>query len=156
MADVQFNIAKGRTAELYNRVKIGDPAASALLLVVLAAEGIETDAVLKDMDTLADILAGATNEVTNDGYARKVLTAADLNVLAPDDVNDRMDLDLPDQTYASVQAGTNWAKVLVCYRPNTGSPDSQIIPMTAHDFPITPDGTNIVVQVDSAGFFRAA
>ncbi|WP_433235491.1 hypothetical protein ACQPYK_25430 [Streptosporangium sp. CA-135522] len=155
MADFQFNIAKGRTAELYNRVKTGDPATSTLLLVALAAANIETDAVLKDRDTLADVLAGTTDEATNTGYTRKVLAAADLNALTPDDVNDRIDLDIPDQTWTNVQVGSNWSKILVCYRPATASPDSAIIPLTSHDFPIQPDGSNVVVQIDPAGFFRA-
>ncbi|MEV4091436.1 hypothetical protein [Streptosporangium saharense] len=156
MADFKFNIALGRVAELYNRVKVQDPSGSALVLVALSATGIESDAVLKDKDTLADVLSGATDEVTNTGYTRKVLAAADLNVLSPDDVNDRLDLDIPDQTYTSVAAGTNWSKVLVCYKPSGAATDAQIVPLTAHDFPITPDGSNIVVQVDANGFYRAA
>ncbi|MGW4639567.1 hypothetical protein ACWEN6_13615 [Sphaerisporangium sp. NPDC004334] len=155
MANFPFNLALGRTAELYNRVKTGDPATSALLVVALAQTGLESDAVLRDKDTLADVLAGATNEVTNTGYGRKVLTAADLAALAPDDVNDRLDLDIPDQTWTSVQAGDVWAKILICYRPATGSPDSAILPLTCHDFPLVPDGTSIVAQIDSAGFYRA-
>ncbi|MBB4915079.1 hypothetical protein [Streptosporangium saharense] len=156
MADFKFNIALGRVAELYNRVKVQDPSGSALVLVALSATGIESDAVLKDKDTLADVLSGATDEVTNTGYTRKVLAAADLNVLSPDDANDRLDLDIPDQTYTSVAAGTNWSKVLVCYKPSGAATDAQIVPLTAHDFPITPDGSNIVVQVDANGFYRAA
>jgi hypothetical protein len=54
-----------------------------------------------------------------------------------------------------VQAGTNWAKILVCYRPASASPDSAVIPLTSHDFPINPDGSNVVAQVDPSGFFRA-
>ncbi|MEU1883414.1 hypothetical protein ABZ470_39425 [Streptosporangium sp. NPDC020072] len=156
MAEFQFNVAKGRCAELYNRVKTGDPSTAALLVVALAATGLESDAVLKDYDTLALVLAGATDEVTNTGYARKVLVAADLAPLTPDDVNDRVDLDIPDQTWNNVQAGSAWAKVLICYRPATASPDSAIIPMTCHDFTITPDGSNVILQIDPAGFFRAA
>lgn len=157
MAVFPFNIAKGRAVELYLRVKTGDPATSSLLIVALAASGIESDDVLKDCDSLAAVLAGATNEASNSGYARKVLGAGDLAAYAPDYVNDRTDVDIPDQTYNSVQAtGGAWAKVLVCYRPLTGSPDSDIVPLTAHDFSIIPDGSNIVVQVDSSGFYRAA
>lgn len=156
IADFEFNISKGRTVELYNRVKTADPSTCALVLVALSATNIESDAVLKDKDTLADVLSGATDEATNTNYARKVLVAADLAPVVPDDANDRTDIDIPDQTWNNVLAGTNWAKILVCYRPATGSADSAIIPLTAHDFPMTPDGSNIVAQVDSAGFFRAA
>ncbi|MFI6317294.1 hypothetical protein ACIBG8_07235 [Nonomuraea sp. NPDC050556] len=156
MADFKFNVGLGRVAELYNRVKTGDPAGSALVLVALSAANLESDAVLRDKDTLADVLSGSTDEVTNTGYSRKVLLAADLAPLTPDDVNDRLDLDIPDQTYTSVQAGTNWAKILVCYKPGAASPDTAIIPLTSHDFPLIPDGTNVVVQIDALGFWRGA
>jgi len=157
MADFVFNIAKGRVVEFYNRVKSNDPANSALVLVVIDANG-DADATMKDRDDLAALLAGTANEVTNSGYARKVLTDADLAALpAPDDTNDRYDLDLADQTWSAVAAGTAWTDVIVCYDPDTtGGTDSALIPLTCHDFPITPDGSDIIMQVAAAGFFRAA
>ncbi|WP_433444568.1 hypothetical protein [Nonomuraea sp. CA-141351] len=156
VADFEFNISKGRSVELYRRVRTGDPATSALVIVVLAAANIESDAILKDKASLADVLAGATDEATNTGYARKVLAAADLNDVLPDLANDRTDIDVPDQTWLNVQAaGGAWSKVLVCYRPATGSPDTAIVPMTSHDFSITPDGSNVVLQIDPSGFYRA-
>lgn len=155
MADFTFNVAKGRVAELYNRVDSNDPTNSALVVVVLATSGLESDAVLQDKDTLADVVSGATNEVTNSGYARKVLTDADLSSLAADDTNDRMDLDFGDQTWSAVAAGDGWSKLLVCYDSDTtGGADSAIIPLTAHDFVITPDGSDITATV--ANFFRAS
>jgi len=158
MADFVFNISKGRVVEYYNRVENNDPANSALVIVVLATSGLETDAVLKDKDDLAAVVSGTTNEVTNTNYARKVLTDADLAALpAPDDTNDRFDIDLPDQTWSAVAAGDGWSKLLVCYDPDTtGGTDSAIIPLTSHDFAVTPDGSDIVAQIAAAGFFRAS
>ena len=157
MADFVFNIAKGRVAELYNRVDSNDPANSALVIVVLATSGLEADTTLRDFDTLSAVLAGTTNEVTNTGYARKVLTDTDLTALAPDDTNDRMDVDIPDQTWVSVAAGDGWSKLLVCYDGDTtAGTDANIIPLTAHDFVVTPDGNNIVAQIATAGFYRAS
>ena len=46
MANFVYNIALGRVAEFYNRVKTDDPPNSALVIVVLSQTGIETDAVL--------------------------------------------------------------------------------------------------------------
>ncbi|MEQ4723785.1 hypothetical protein [Nonomuraea sp. B19D2] len=156
MADFVFNAAKGRVAELYHRVRVGDPATSSLLMVALAATGIESDAVLRDKTTLDAVLAGTTDEATNAGYARKVLASSDLNDVLPDLANDAMPLDIPDQTFTSVQAaGGPWAKIILCYRPATGSPDTAVIPLTAHDFSLTPDGTTVVVQIDASGFYRA-
>lgn len=156
MASFVFNVALGRVAELYNRVKSNDPANSALVLV--AIETAATDATLRDLDTLAAVLAdGDTAEVTNSGYARVVLDQDDLNAIAPDDGNDRMDLDIPDQTWSAVEAGDDWTDILICYDPDTTSgDDSNIIPLTLHDFSVTPDGSDIVAQVNSAGFYRAA
>ena len=157
MADFVFNIAKERVVEYYNRVKANDPTNSALIIVVIDANG-DTDAAMKDRDDLSALLGGTANEVTNTNYARKVLTDADLAALpAPDDTNDRFDIDLADQTWSAVAAGTAWTDILVCYDSDTtGGTDSSIIPLTCLDFAVTPDGSDIVAQIAAAGFFRAS
>lgn len=156
MADFIFNIALGRTIEFYNRVYSGDPANSALVLVVINTS--EGDAVLRDLDDLAAVLANAnTAEVTNVGYARKVLTSADLAAPAPDDANDQYDVDIPDQTFTAVEAGDNWTDTILCYDPdNTVGTDADLIPVTQYDWTITPDGSDVVLEVDPAGIFGAA
>ena len=160
MADFVFNIAKGRVVEFYNRVENNDPSTAGLVIMILATAGLESDAVLRDKDSFADILSGTTNEVTNTNYARKVLTDSDLAALpAPDDTNDRYDVDIPDQTWGppGPAAGDGWSKLIIGYDPNTGGgTDSDIIPLTAHDFVVTPDGSDITAQINAAGFFRAA
>ncbi len=157
MANQIFNIALGRVAELYNRVDLNDPANAALIIAVLATTGIESDAVLKDKDDLAAVVAGTTNEVTNSGYARKVLTDADLTAFAPDDSNDRVDLDIPDQTWTGVAAGDGFNDFLTCYDSDTtGGTDANIVPMTMHDFVLVPDGSDITAQIAAAGFYRAS
>lgn len=157
MANFVFNVAKGRVAEYAARVNANDPTNAALVIVVLATSGLESDAVLIDRDTLADVLAGTTNEVTNTGYARKVLDQAAGITITVDDTNDRVDVDMPDQTWTAVAAGDGWSKLLVCYDPDTGAgTDANIIPLTAHDFVVTPDGSDIVAQVAASGFFRAS
>ena len=155
MADLVFNIAKGRVGELYNRVKSNDPAASAFIIVPLETTGLESDAVLIDKDTLADVLSGTTNEQTN--QARKVLTDADLAAFpSPDDTNDRFDFDLPDIVYTAL-GGNPISKLLVCYDDDTGAgTDANIIPLCAYDFAVTPDGSDVTAQVNAAGFYRAS
>ncbi|WP_066373944.1 hypothetical protein [Herbidospora mongoliensis] len=156
MADFVFNIAKGRVGELVWRVKNNDPSTSGLVVAVLAVTGLETDAVLKDKDTLSAVLAGTTNEPTNTGYVRKVLTDVDLDAVAPDDANDWLATDIPDQVWLEVLAGTNWAKLVIGYDPDTtGGADTAIIPMTCQDFAIEPDGTDVLAQINAGGFFRA-
>jgi len=155
MADFVYNIAKGRVVEFYNRVKSNDPANSAL--VIVAINTTATDATVKDLDTLAAIEADVnTAEVTNAGYARKVLTDADLAALTVDDTNDRIDLDMADQTWTAVAAGTAWTDLVLCYDSDTTvGTDSDLIPLLQFDFAVTPDGSDITAQVNAAGFYRA-
>lgn len=159
MADLVFNIAKGRVAELYNRVDTNDPANSALIVALIASSGVESDAVLRDKDTFTDLVSGATDFATNTGASRKTLTDSDLTAFAPDDTNDRVDLDIPDQTWTAVaNDGTGAISDLVIGYDNdtTGGTDANIVPMTLHDFAVTPDGSDITAQIAAAGFFRAS
>lgn len=155
MANFVFNIAKGRVAELFNRVDVNDPANSEIVVLILATAGLESDATLIDKDDVAALVSGATDEATNGGYARKHLTDADITMPAPDDANDRMDLDVADQTWTAVAAGSGWSKLVFAYdADNTAGTDANLIPLTCHDFVVTPDGSDITAQI--AGFFRAA
>lgn len=159
MADSVFNIAKGSVAGNYRRVDGNDPANSALIVVLLASSGLESHATLRDMDTLAAVVAGATNEATNTGYARKVLADADLTAFAPDDTNDRVDLDIPDQTWTAVAndgTGAIGAVVIGYDSDTTGGTDANIEPQTLHDFAVTPSGGDVTMQVAAAGFYRAS
>lgn len=153
MANIVFNVSKGRVKEYYARVKGNDPANSAIILVPIETSGLETDAVLIDKDDLAAVLSGTTNEQTTMG--RKTLTDADLAaVSAPDDTNDRNECDLPTVTWTGA-TGNAISKILVCYDPDTtGGTDSAIIPLTLFDFAITPDGSDVVMT--GGAFFRAA
>ena len=156
MADFVFNIAKGRVVELYNRVDQNDPANA--VLIVMAFDSAATDATLIDLDTLADVETDAsTAEVTNTNYARKILTDSDLVAFSPDDTNDRVDLDIPDQTWTAVVAGDSWTDLLIAYdSDSTGGTDANIVPCTWHDFAITPNGGDITAQIAATGFFRAS
>lgn len=157
MANIVINRALGRVTELCERVNANDPANSALVIAVLATAGIESDAVLKDKDTLADVVSGTTNEVTNTGYARKVLDQTGGIVVTYDDTNDRVDIDVPDQTWTAVAAGDGWNDVLFNYDSDTtAGTDANIVPLTLHDFVLVPDGSDITAQVPSPGFYRAA
>lgn len=154
MADFVFNIAKGKVAEYAARVNANDPTNSVLTVIVLETTGLEADAVLVDYDTLAAITAGGSTEPENSGYVRKELTAATVTV---DDTNNRVDVDIADQTWTAVAAGDTWSKLLICYDPDsTGGTDSAIIPLVCLDFAVTPDGSDITVQFNAAGFFRAS
>lgn len=168
MAGFVFNIAKGRVGEFFFRVDNNDPTNSALVAVVLATSGLESDATLIDKDDLAAVVAGTTDEVTNSGYARSTLTdstgtggwstTGSSGIATPlqDDTNDRFDYDIPDLSYTSVAAGSGWSKLVLCYDSDTTSgTDAAIIPLLAQDIAVTPDGSNITLQIATAGIFRA-
>lgn len=155
MANFTFNVAKSKVGGYYDRVQGNDPAGSELVLIAINTSA--TDQTLRRLDTVAAILAdGNTAEVTNSGYARKDLTDSDLVASAPDDTNDRMDLDIPDQTWSSVAAGDAWTDIIVAYDPTGSSANSALIPLTLHDFAVTPDGSDITAEVSADGFHRAS
>lgn len=156
MADGVFNVAKGRVNELVNRVASNDPANSAIVVVLLQLN--QADATLEDYDDLSALLANAGNtEATFTNYARKVLTDADLSAPTPDDTNNRQDADSPDQTWTSAGGAANntLTKLLFCYDGDTtAGTDSNIIPLTHHDFALTTDGTDISAVINN--FYRAS
>jgi hypothetical protein len=153
MANIVFNIAKGRVAELYDRVEGNDPSTAAIILIPIEASGLESDATLIDADTVAAVLAGATNEQTTMG--RKTLTDAELAAVpAPDDSNDRNERSLPSVTWTAA-TGNAISKMLVAYDANAGSgTDADLVPLTMFDCALTPDGNDFTLN--SGTFFRAS
>lgn len=147
MANWISNIAKGRFAYYATLPAAND----ALIVVVLEAAGLEADATLKDYDTLAALLAGTTNEQTTMG--RKTATGVTVTV---NDATDLVDVDMDDLTWVTA-TGNAVGALLVCYDPDTTSgTDADLIPLSKHDFTITPDGVNNVVATYGVnGFARA-
>ena len=152
MADIAFNISLGKCIGYHDRVAGNDPSTSALVLVPIETSGLEADSVLRDKATLAAVLAGTTNEQTTMG--RKVLTDADISASAVNNTTDLNEASLPTVIWTAA-TGNAISKILVCYRPDTGSAsDSTDIPMTLFDFVITPDGSD--VQMDGGVYLQAA
>ncbi|HMV74409.1 MAG TPA: hypothetical protein PKB00_07565 [Microthrixaceae bacterium] len=152
MSDFVFNIAKGRVAELFNRVDSNDPTNSAII-VVPVDRGAATDATLKDLDTLSAVL-GSVTERTTGGWTRKTLTDADLAAIAVDDTNDRMPATIPAVLWSAVTAGAV-TDLVFCYDSDTTSgTDANIVPLVMSAFPITPDGSD--VQANAGDIFRAS
>ena len=155
MADFGFTIAAGRAVEFAYRVNNNDPANSALVIVAINANGV-ADATLQDLDDLAAVLATAANEVTNSGYSRKVLDNTSGITVTVGDAGNKIEVDIPDQTFTAVAAGDAWTDLLVCYDSDTTSgTDASIIPISCHDFVMTPDGSNLIATINASGIFRA-
>lgn len=152
MSDIVFNIAKGRVAEFFNRVKTNDPANSAIIVVPID-RGATTDATFRDHDALSNVLAAATERTTG-GWNRKTLTDADLAAIAVDDTNDRMPATIPALTWTAVTAGAVTDLVLCYDSDTTGGADSAIIPLVICAFPITPDGSDVICN--AGDIYRAS
>lgn len=138
MGSFVFNIAKGKIAYY-----AGLPAsADALIAIPIEASGVVADATLIDIDDVATLLAGATNEQSTMG--RKTLASVSVTV---DDTNDRVALDSADITWLGA-TGNAISDILICYDPDTGTgTDADLIPLSWHDFSATPDGTDITATV---------
>lgn len=155
------NIAKGRIAEFQHRVNDNDPANSAFVIVLLRAA--ESNATLRDYDDLGTLLAAAGNTEADftDGvtpYARKVITDVDVAAPTVDDTNDRVDLDMPNQTWSDAGGVANnpIVKALNNFDPDTtGGTDADIIPCGIYDTDITTNGSDLILEFAAAGWARA-
>jgi hypothetical protein len=154
MANFVFNIAKGRVAELVKRVDTNTPADAKLILVPLSAS--ETEANAQDVDTLTAFLATAANEQTGGGWVRKTLTDADFSATDydPDDANNYMTVSIPSVTWTTPTAGNNTTGLVICYNEEAAPTDANTIPLTHHDFAVTADGNNVVLN--AGDFLRAS
>lgn len=146
MGNFVFNVAKGKVAYYATLPAAND----AFIAVPLQSSGLEGDTDMMDRDTLADVLSASTNEQTTLG--RTTMTGVTSTV---DDSGNKVVVDMNDYTYTSA-SGAAVGAIIICYVPDTGSStDSQIIPLTRHDFSAIPSGSNIPVQVSSNGLFVA-
>ena len=153
MADLVFNIAKGRVVELCNNVDAGSPANSRLIMIPF--NSTDTDDAVRDCDTVAAVEAlASTAERTANGWNRKTLAAADVTLVL-DDTGNTYSVDITDQNWTpTADAVTD---LLIAYdADNTTGTDSNLIPLTWHDFAITPDGSQVTAQIAAAGFFGAS
>jgi hypothetical protein len=145
MATITFNVALGRASAL-----AALPAASdALILIPLESSGLESDAVLKDKDTFADVVSGTTNEQTSVG--RKTLSGITVTV---NDTLDRVEVDAADVSWTSPTGNPVGAAVIVYDPDATTGTDADLIPVTKADVVWSPDGTTFTLAI--ADFFRAS
>lgn len=148
MANFVFNIALG---EIKKYCKLDGGANDALIVVPIEASGVEADDTLNNYDDLAALLAAANNEQSTMG--RKTVSSVTITV---DDTNNRTDMDIADQVWTAA-TGNAVSDLFIGYDPDTtAGTDSTVVPLSWHDFSVTPDGSDITAQVAAAGFARAA
>jgi len=141
VVDYFFNIAKGAFVE-----KFRDAAANG---IVALATGMDSDDAANNAATFAAFWTGANVEKSGGGYARKTGLTGTITV---DNTNNRVDVDFPDQTFTAL-TGTAVIKLIVGYEESAA--ESGRIPVSAHDFAITPDGSDVTAQFNASGFGRA-
>lgn len=146
MAAITFNVSLGKAAYY-----AGLPAANdSLIAVLLASSGLDSDATLRDCDDLDEILATNT-EASFTGYSRQTLTSVNATV---DDTNNRVDIDCADIQWSPTTSEAI-GKIVICYKPDTTSADTDIIPIFADDFAVTVSSGTVTYQVATNGFYRA-
>jgi hypothetical protein len=154
VADFVFNIAKGRAGQLMKNVDDGSPANSRLILIPYNAT--DTDDAIGDCDTVAAVEAlSSTAEVSANGWNRKTLAAADVTITV-DDTNNRIDVDIVNDQNWTPTASAVTDLLLAYDDDNTAGTDSNLVPLLWFDFAITPDGSQVTVQFNAAGVYRAS
>lgn len=152
MGDLIFNVALGR---IRTYAELG-AANDALIILLLKSTGLQADGTIRDHDDLSALLAATNDEATFTNYARKTVTSVTITV---DDTNDRVDLDIADQTWTVAGGALNdtLGALLIGYDGDTLSgTDANIVPVSKHDFSVTTDASDLTAQIATAGFARAA
>lgn len=170
--DFTFNKAKGKVAYIVeDLVNAGTGRIIVLLLIDDAASGVTLesggDDTMKDHDTLASLLSANTEAQPDSGtpsgarvtnYVRKYLTGSSDSELgaSPNDMTESMDVDSGDIVWSLLGNGSYQhviGKLVYAFDPahnNTTAgteTDSACLPLTAHSFDVTPDGSNISALV---------
>ena len=90
-------------------------------------------------------------------WGRKTLTDSDIasTDYDADDTTNQGEASLPAVTWTAPTAGQDTVALLVCYDSDTtAGTDSNIVPLTYHDFAVTADGNDVVLN--AGDFFTAA
>lgn len=144
MANFVYNVGLGRVAE---------KAADGATLKLLVLKAADADATLKDLDTVADVLAqGGTTEADFTNYARATLGSITVTVV---DGQDRVDVDCADVVFSSAGGATNnTCTDVVIYEEVTNDADS--VPLCQLDASFTTDGNDVTLQFNAQGFYSAS
>ncbi len=131
-----------------------NPANSRLVTVVL--EAVEADDTLNNHDDYAGLLAAANTLATATGYSDTETDDLGVTVTVDNAANDMQAEKDADITWTSV-SGNAFVKLLNMYdEDNAAGTDTNILPMTYHDFSVTPNGGDITADFDQAnGFWRS-
>lgn len=148
-----FNIAKGKVARYADLPGASD----ALILVWIKNTGLESDATLKDYDSLAAILAGSNDECDFTGYTRRTLAGV---TATPDDSADKMVVDATDPaSYTNTGSAQVSGAAIVCYVPVVGSgTDADLVPLVQVLVGTLSFDQNVLINtaINAAGLYDAS
>lgn len=145
MASGVFTIARGTIAAKVRQ----DGTAFGMLLLKAA----EPDVDLVRHTTVADLLAAAGNtEADFTNYTRKSGITATLTV---DQNGNEVTADIPDQVWGSAgsETGNVLQKAIVYYAE--GATDSDLVPLTHHDFNVTTAAGDLSALISFSGFWAS-
>jgi len=146
-----FDNVLGQEMAYVNNVKNNNPSTSVIGVLALAFAGYEGDDVIRTKTTVADLLSGATNEVTNTGYARINIGDSGLSALAVDNTAHAVTADAADEQFgggADIQSGDRFWKSVFYYDANPATTtDADRIPLSCNDCDITPNGAPITLNI---------
>ena len=145
MASFVGTFAKGRVIE-----KCALPLGTDNILIIpLQSSGLPSDTTLRNAANLAAIFTAGALEATFTGYARKVLSSSDITIanntgtfVATATVN-------AAQTWASAGGALNntITKIVVAYRPTSGTADSGCMVLATQDYSGSTTGGAFTVTV---------
>lgn len=149
MASRVCNVAKG-----FWKYYVGLPAATDSLIVVLFKDTAQADATLDDHATLSAWTA-ANTEATFTNYARQTIAGVTPSINNTTDEAKVTGTSPIVFSNAGGAANNSLIKALVCYKPDSGSADSAIIPLFHYDLSVTTNGTNLNLNVHAEGLAKA-
>lgn len=150
MAAFVFSEAAGKWAAWAALPATGDK----FVWILFQSSGLESDALMRDRDTIAALITAGNTEATFTGYSRQ--DASSYISLTDDDANNAQDLDITtDPSWSPTQAQA-LGKIVLAYDPDGTNTNSSMVPMFADDFSLTtPTSGTITYQVNASGVMTA-
>ena len=150
-----FNISKYKIGWYFEQAR--DTAGAAIVVILLKSSGLESDSSIADYDNVAALLAGSSDQADFTNYARKTISGGANVTVTVDDTNNKVLLDLTDQTWSAAGGATNntLGAVLLAYDSNTASgTDTDLVPLLKLDFTATTDGNDLLLRFNTEGAAR--
>jgi hypothetical protein len=141
VSDLVTNAGKGRLASY----AVLPGADDVFVAVVLEAAALPSDDVLQDYPTLAALLAGPASE--HAAFGRPTLTGV---TVTADDTANTVSVSADDVAWPG-PSGAATGKLVVCYAPTAGSPDTALVPLLLFDFAVTLKGQDVVARPAAEG-----